>query len=178
ECAHSLCNAHHLRELTYLFEREQQEWAAEMIEWLSLAYAQVEGARAAGMGELDAVTLAVFAEEYRRIVAAGWAANPAAAPARETSTGPKRGRPAQGKARNLLSRLTRYEAETCAFLRDFDVPFDNNQAERDLRMLKVQQKISGGFRSAEGATCFARIRGYLSTLRKQGEPMLAAIANV
>jgi transposase len=125
-CAHSLCNAHHLRELTYLYEQEHQEWAAEMIEWLGLAYQQVEGARAAGMGELDAVTLEAFAEEYRRIVAAGWAANPAAAPVRKTSAGLKRGRVAQGKARNLLSRLDRYEAETCAFLYDFAVPFDNN----------------------------------------------------
>ncbi len=178
-CAHSLCNAHLLRELTYLWEREQQEWAAELIEWLGLAYAQVEGARAAGIGALDAVTLAAFEEEYQRILALGWAANPApAALAEEAGAGPKRGRGAQSKARNLLSRLARYEGETCAFLYDLEVPFDNNQAERDLRMLKVQQKISGGFRSAEGARCFARIRGYLATLRKQGEPMLAAIANV
>lgn len=179
ECAHSLCNAHHLRELTYLVEREQQEWAAEMIELLGLAYAQVEEARVAGARELDTVTLATIEGEYRRIVAAGWAANPAAAQrGRETTGRRRRGRPAQGKARNLLSRLERYERETLAFAHDFAVPFDNNQAERDLRMLKVQQKISGGFRSAEGAACFARIRGYLATMRKQRQPMLAAIANV
>jgi transposase len=179
ECAHALCNAHHLRELTYLWEREGQEWAAELIELLVLAHDQVEGARAAGARELDAVTIATIEGEYRRIGAAGWAANPAAAePARARNASPPRGRPAQSKARNLLSRLERYERETLAFVYDFDVPFDNNQAERDLRMMKVQQKISGGFRSEEGAHCFGRIRGYLATMRKQGQPMLAAIANV
>jgi transposase len=179
ECIHALCNAHHLRELTYLWEREGQEWAVELIEVLVLAHDRVEEARAAGARELDRVTLGAIEEEYRRLVAAGWQANPAAAvPAGETPAGPKRGRKAQSKARNLLSRLTRYERETLAFVYDFDVPFDNNQAERDLRMLKVQQKISGGFRSAEGAHCFGRIRGYLATMRKQAQPMLAAIENV
>jgi transposase/uncharacterized coiled-coil protein SlyX len=175
-CEHALCNAHHLRELTYLVEREQQEWAQEMIELLVLAYRQVEGARAAGAPELDALTVAVIEEEYRRIVAAGEQANPPAAAA--STVGPQKGRPAQSKARNLLVRLRRYEREALAFVHDFAVPFDNNQAERDLRMMKVQQKISGGFRSEEGAHSFGRIRGYLVTMRKQGQPMLAAIQNV
>jgi transposase len=175
-CDHALCNAHHLRELTYLVEREQQEWAQEMIDLLVRAYRQVEGARAAGAPGLDARSVAVIEAEYRRIVAAGEQANPPAAG--PSPAGPKRGRPAQSKARNLLGRLSRYERETLAFVYDFEVPFDNNQAERDLRMMKVQQKISGGFRSAEGAHCFGRIRGYLATMRKQEQPMLAAIQNV
>jgi transposase/uncharacterized coiled-coil protein SlyX len=178
-CEHALCNAHHLRELTYLVEREGQEWAAELIELLVLAYDQVEGARAAGATALDAVTLATIESEYRRIVRTGWKANPL--PSTERSGAPgevRRGRPAQSKAQNLLSRLEGYERETLAFVYDFAVPFDNNQAERDLRMLKVQQKISGGFRSRDGAECFARIRGYLVTMRKQAQPMLAAIASV
>jgi transposase len=178
-CDHGLCNAHHLRELTYLVEREQQEWAEELIEVLVLAHRQVEAARAAGARALDAVTLAVIEEEYRRLVKMGWDANPAAAaPTGEAPAAPVRGRKAQSKARNLLSRLEQYEGETLAFVYDFDVPFDNNQAERDLRMMKVQQKISGGFRSAEGAHCFGRIRGYLATMRKQAQPMLTAIENV
>jgi transposase len=178
-CDHGLCNAHHLRELTGLVERGGQEWAAEMIELLVLAHDQVEGARAQGARELDGVTLATIAAEYRRIVTAGWEANPRpAAPPSEPAGERPRGRQAQSKAQNLLSRLDRYEAETLAFVSDFDVPFDNNQAERDLRMMKVQQKISGGFRSEEGAHCFGRIRGYLATMRKQAQPMLAAIENV
>jgi transposase len=178
-CDHGLCNAHHLRELTYLVEREHQEWAQELIDVLVLAHRQVEGAREKGARELDAVTLATIEEEYRRLVQAGWEANPAAAePTGEAPAAKSRGRKAQSKARNLLSRLTRYERETLAFVYDFDVPFDNNQAERDLRMMKVQQKISGGFRSAEGAHGFGRIRGYLATMRKQAQPMLTAIENV
>jgi len=178
-CDHALCNAHHLRELTYLVEREEQEWAGEMIELLVLAYDQVEGARAAGATALDAVTLATIETEYRRIVTAGWDANPLPHAEKSQPPGePRRGRPAQSKAQNLLSRLEGYERETLAFVYDFDVPFDNNQAERDLRMLKVQQKISGGFRSPEGAECFARIRGYLVTMRKQAQPMLAAITSI
>lgn len=178
-CAHGLCNAHHLRELTYLVEREGQEWAAELIAVLVGAQRRVAAARAAGARELEAETRGGIEEEYRRLVAAGWEANPAAAePAAGTDAPPKRGRRAQSKARNLLSRLRRDERETLAFLYDFAVPFDNNQAERDLRMMKVQQKISGGFRSAEGAHCFGRIRGYLATMRKQAQPMLAAIENV
>jgi transposase len=178
-CDHSLCNAHHLRELTYLWEREQQEWAEELHELLVLAYVQVEGARAAGKCALDAVTRATIRAEYRRILAAGWAANPAEVePAAGAKAGGQRGRRAQSKARNLLGRLTRFEEETLAFVDNFAVPFDNNQAERDLRMLKVQQKISGGFRSVEGAERFARIRGYLVTMRKQGQAMLGAIASV
>jgi transposase len=177
-CEHALCNAHHLRELTYLWEREGQEWAAELIDVLVLAQRQVEGARAAGLRELDQVTLAAFEEEYQRLVAAGWQANPALAEPAEELCAPRRGRRAQSKAQNLLSRLERYQGETLAFLYDFDVPFDNNQAERDLRMMKVQQKVSGGFRSEEGAHCFGRIRSYLATMRKQAQPMLTAIENV
>jgi len=178
-CEHGLCNAHHLRELIYLVEREGQEWAAALIDVLVLAQRRVGEARAGGARELDAETRGAIEAEYRRLVAAGWAANPAPAePAAGAPAAPKRGRPAQSKARNLLGRLERHERETLAFLSDFDVPFDNNQAERDLRMMKVQQKISGGFRSAEGAECFGRIRGYLATMRKQAQPMLAAIENV
>ena len=178
-CDHGLCNAHHLRELTYLVERESQEWAAEMIDLLTLALEQVEGARAEGARELDAVTLDTIRTEYRRIVAAGWEANPLPAEEPREPTEPRRrGRRAQSKARNLLTRLDRYEEETLAFTSDFEVPFDNNQAERDLRMMKVEQKISGGFRSEEGAHRFGRIRGYLATMRKQGQPMLAAIESV
>jgi transposase len=176
-CDHALCNAHHLRELTYLVERERQTWAAELIALLLAAQAQVKAARATGARALDAATQTTIRAEYRRIVAAGWAANPPA-PLAGAGAGPRRGRAAQSKARNLLARLERYEGETLAFVADFQVPFDNNEAERDLRMLKVQQKISGGFRSEEGAHCFGRIRGYLVTMRKQAQPMLAALERV
>jgi transposase len=176
-CAHALCNAHHLRELTFVVEREGQAWAAELIALLLGAHAQVRAARDAGESALPAATMAQIEAQYRELIAAGLAANPkVSVPAGEA--GRQRGRPAQSKARNLVERLQRYERETLAFVYDFAVPFDNNLAERDLRMLKVQQKVSGGFRSEAGAVAFGRIRGYLSTLRKQAQPLLAAVASV
>ncbi|HEX9412281.1 MAG TPA: transposase, partial [Ktedonobacterales bacterium] len=90
----------------------------------------------------------------------------------------QRGRQAQSSTRNLLERLTLHDDQVLAFLDDLTIPFDNNQAERDLRSFKVQQKISGCFRSDPGAVAYARIRGYLATLRKQGHARLAAIETV
>ena len=114
-----------------------------------------------------------FVARYRTLLAAGYAANP---PPERTAGGPQRGRLKQSKARNLLDRLATHEAEVLAFLHDWTVPCDNNQAERDLRMIKVQQKISGTFRDAAGADAFCRIRGYIATLRKQARHVLTALA--
>jgi transposase len=178
-CEHALCNAHHLRELTALVERHGQGWAGEMQELLVAIHACVEEARGSGETALPAAMQATAVAEYDRIVAAGWEENPAPSGSASATTGKAPpGRPKRSAAQNLLLRLQRYREETLAFMRDFRVPFDNNQAERDLRMMKVQQKISGGFRSEEGAHGFGRIRGYLATMRKQGQPMLAAIQEV
>jgi transposase len=178
-CAHALCNAHLLRELVYLHEQEHQAWADELATLLVTAKDLVDQARAAGQPALDALTLATLEAHYDHLLAQGRAANPALAPPPGDATGAKRrGRKKQTKAQNLLDRLTTHRAAVLAFMHDFRVPFDNNLAERDLRMLKVQQKIAGGFRSKEGAEAFARIRGSISTLRKQGQPVLAAIEAV
>jgi transposase len=175
---HALCNAHHLRELTYLVERDGQAWAQGMIELLLSAKARGEAAREVGATALDPATVAAVAAEYQRLLAAGWAANPRGDPEAGAVAGKPRGRGKQSQAQNLLQRLGQYARETLAFVHDLEIPFDNNQAERDLRMIKVQQKVSGCFRSSAGADYYARIRSYISTMRKQGQPILFAIEQV
>jgi transposase len=169
-CARGLCNAHHLRELTGVEEREGQPWATALKALLREAKAHVAARRAAGATAICPAVATSFTARYRDCLAAGLAAHPPPAPVAE-----RRGRPARGKTGSLLDRLARYEADVLAFLHDWRVPFDNNQAERDLRMMKVQQKISGTFRSDAGATAFCRLRGYLSTLQKQGRHLLTAL---
>jgi transposase len=172
-CRHALCNIHHLRELTFLEEQYGQLWAKELKALLREMKAAVDEARAAGLRQLPAHARAAFVTRYRELLAAGHAANPP--PARRPR---QRGRVKQTPAQNLLERLWLGQDEALGFLDDFTIPFDNNQAERDVRMLKVQQKVSGCFRSAWGADAFACLRGYLSTLRKQGVALLAALETV
>ncbi len=151
----ALCNVHHLRELTFIEEVLKQVWARKMKELLLEMKAEVEQAKAPGQHELDAVLLAHFLRRYDEILAEGYQANPPPA-APSTSEHSKRtpGRPKQSPARNLLDRLSGGKWAVLRFLLDFAVPFDNNQAERDLRMIKVQQKVSGCFRTEEGSPCF------------------------
>jgi transposase len=172
-CRHALCTIHHLRELTFLEEQYQQAWAKDLKALLREMKAAVEEARSQGLRSLSSPSRQVFVSRYRALLAAGHAANPP--PERRPR---QRGRVKQSPARNLLERLWLGQDEVLAFLDDFAVPFDNNQAERDVRMLKVQQKVSGSFRSDWGADAFACLRGYLSTLRKQGVALLAALETV
>jgi len=175
DCAHALCNAHHLRALTAIEEHDQQPWARRMKDLLVEIKARVDTARDQGETRFDPTVHAAFVARYRAIVAEGYAANPPPDPV----TGPKtRGRPKHSKAHNLLDRLNRDEHAVLAFMTDWRVPVDNNQAERDLRMIKVQQKVSGCVRSPTGPVVFCRLRGYLSTLKKQGQAVLPALQRV
>lgn len=167
---HALCNAHHLRELRFLVERDGQAWADQMMTLLVTMKAAVEQAQAQGQTQLSAEAITQFEQQYQDLIATGMTLNPANPPVANS-----RGRPKQTPARNLLERLETHQAEVLRFIHDFQVPFDNNQAERDIRMMKLKQKISGGFRSQAGAQIFGRIRGYLSTLKKQGHPLLDAL---
>jgi len=171
DCAHALCNAHHLRELTFVEEQLKQGWASDLKTLLLEIKRAVDTARAGGLLAVPAEATRDFSTRYDTILADGARANPPPAP-----TG-KRGRPKRGKAGSLVDRLRTHKTEVLAFLDDFAVPFDNNQAERDIRMTKVRQKISGGFRTTTGADRFARIRGYVSTLRKQAIPIFAALVD-
>jgi transposase len=172
-CRHALCNIHHLRELTFLEEQYQQPWAKELKTLLREMKATVEQASADGLRSLPTAVRAALVTHSRALLAAGHTANPP--PARRPH---QRGRVKQSPARNRLERLWLGQEEVLAFLDDLTIPFDNNQAERDVRMLKVQQKVSGSFRSERGADAFVCIRSYLSTLRKQGMALLAALETV
>ncbi len=170
-CDHSLCNTHHLRELTYLAEQDQQGWAEKLIQLLlkakELCEATSENCLAKNSTELASIDL-----RYDAILAEGFAQN---IPPPIKTGKKKRGRPKQSKAKNMLDRLRDFKTQVLAFLTHPLIPFDNNQGERDIRMAKLKQKISGCFRGAEGGHIFARIRGYVSTLRKNGQNILEGI---
>ena len=162
QCEHAQCNAHPLRELCFLEEHEKQPWAGKLKDHLLACHLTVEEARARGETGLPTSLIEHLTTTYHQLLEAGLAAQPP--PLRMPH---QRGRVKQTKAKNLLDRLERDAQSILLFLSDFRVPFTNNGSEQDLRMVKVQQKISGTFRSETGPVAFFRIRGYLSTMAKQ-----------
>lgn len=160
-CAHGECNEHHLRTLKYIHEDLGEAWAGEMACLLLRVKAHVDMSKLFGTDCLEQEDIDTYQQSYREILA-------------NATTQPK----ALKESRRMAKRLTEYEQETLLFMLDFDVPFTNNLAERDIRMPKAKQKISGGFRSENGAKAFARIRGFVSTVKKKGKNVFDGLVSV
>lgn len=167
---HALCAGHHLRELLSA-EEQGQAWASGMSALLLDTNALVDHAKARGERALTKVALAELHASYRDLVALGYSEHPGLAENADQ-------RLKRTKAQNLLLRLDRYEADALRFAHDFRVPFTNNRAEQDIRMVKLQQKISGCWRTEQGAERYLRVRSYISTARKHDQRPLAVLAQL
>ena len=170
---HGLCNAHHLRELAGMAELTGQAWPTQLAELLVELHVTVQSAKASGKTNLPARRLAAVGKRYDVLIGQGQQLNP---PPR---TG-KRGRSALGAAGSLLARLEVHRADVLRLATSFTVVFDNNQAERDIRMVKLQQKISGGWPSDTdtGAEAFLDVRSYLSATRKHGQSAMGLLRDL
>lgn len=165
DCSHALCNAHLLRELKYIYEENQKQWAGEMIDLL------VEANNKKKENNLTSFAKQKIVDNYQLIIELAKIEEPPS----PLPTVKKRGRIKKTKSLLLLNAFINKKEDILQFIHNQDVPFDNNLAERDLRMVKLKQKISGCFRTLNGAIIFCRIRSYISTTRKQGHKVLEAI---
>jgi transposase len=182
-CRHSLCNTHLLRELIYVTEvsPDQRQWTEPFIKLLLEIKAAAERAREAGLGQLSEEVRAKFTSRYERLVRRAERINPPPPGEKSDPMLPKF-KVVRVRRRSpmwpLITRLRERREQVLRFMADLSVPFDNNGSERDLRMVKLQQKIGGCFRSGEGARQFCRLRGVISTARKQGQAVLDSIEQV
>ena len=173
-CSHATCNAHLLRELRGITENFGHHWSGALGNLLSEIKAAVDAAKGEGR-VLTPEKIAAFEEQYLRVLEAG-KEELEASDLHEVPG--KRGRKKQSKAKNLLDRCYKYQKEILAFMKDSSIPFTNNQAERNHRMMKLKQKISGTFRSEKGARNFCRIRGFISMIKKHGRQVLPELMRV
>ncbi len=170
-CQHGECNVHVIRELIFLHEECGQAWAPVMINLLLEAKGTVDAAKLNGERMLSASMIDVIERAYDRVVGMGFAENPDVEP-----TGPpRRGKRKRTPEVNLLVRFRKYKSEHLLFIHDFDVPFDNNGAERTFRPEKTRQKISGTTRAENSAEEICAIRGYIATAVRNGVSAYDAI---
>ena len=178
---HALCNAHHLRELKALIDIDKEQWAGQMRDLLLEANESVRAAVAQGAASLPTLVLRTLIKRYNAIPGSKSPGTRRGLAFHRNLPPLARGIGARGRAphrpgHNLLIRFHKFKSDVLRFLYDFAVPFTNNEAERDLRMMKVKMKISGGFRTMAGARTFARLRSVISTARKQGSNILQTLA--
>jgi transposase len=171
-CTHGECNSHHLRSLKDIVENYHQEWADKMAGLLVEIYHRVERLKEQGLTQMPEGEAKTWHSRYHEILTEGIAEDTRKSP----QVLNKKGKLKKSKPLQLLLKLQQFDIETLAFMYDFDVPFHNNLAERDLRMQKLRQKISGCFRGKDGAIVFSRVRSYLSTAKKNGIDTIEAIA--
>jgi transposase len=171
DCTHALCNVHHLRDLTFCHEQEQSQWAADMKTLLLEIKQETDNCKAQGLQNLDEQRQQLLTQKYDLLIQQGYGQHPLP----EKQVG-KRGSPKKTKTQNMLQRFDIHKEDILRFMRNFTIPFDNNLAEQAIRMMKVKQKISGCFRSKDGASSFAIIRSYIDTMRKNGYSIMDAIS--
>ena len=169
-CKHSLCNTHHLRDLTFCEEQENNEWAVKMKKMLLELKAEVDKCKENGLTAIEPEQLIILENRYDALVDEGYQKYPF--PVKQAG---KRGSVKKTKSQNMMERFKNHKDKVLRFIRDFKVPFGNNIAEQAMRMTKVKLKISGCFRSTEGVESFALNRSYIDTNRKQGNDIIQAI---
>jgi len=176
QCRHSLCNAHLLRDLVFVEESspEQQVWTTPLAKLLLKIKDDLTKVKAETDAQFSAQTKNDFLRRYDQLVKKADRLNPPPPSRKDVGDAAKKSS-TQLTPRRLINRLQRRRDEVLRFMSDMRVPFDNNGSERDLRMIKLQQKISGCFRTPDGARNFCRVRSYLSTARKQGHSLLASL---
>lgn len=170
---HAICCAHLLRELNGVIENHpEQTWAPRFKKLLLDMKKTKEDAIAMNLASADEHTIQYYNEEYDANIQVAFAENPMV-----TTEAKKKGRPKKGKVLALIERLQKYKGEVCHFLKDFQIDFDNNQAERDLRMIKTKTKVSGCFRTEEGIRDYLTVMSYIGTAKKHGKNAVEAIKN-
>ena len=179
DCRHGLCGAHLLRDLRFIAEQENEVWAAQLRTCLEQMNNAIKRAKRLGRSRFNQPVIARWQKTYDRCLRAGFRLHiEKNEKLGVIAKSDQRGRKKQRPGKNLLDALNEHRNSVLLFLTDFTVPFTNNQGERDIRMTKVKLKVSGCFRSPEGARSFCRIRGYLSTMKKQGVALLYALQSI